>query len=232
LKVLETAVVDICTLVATCHALKVSASASGGDSAMPQGLRRLLRRQLKSGTLAYLGKLARAKHEEPEDSLLARCRRAAEEEMADALSHQAWLSRIMRGQRGALQGLAAARQDLWRLTHLAAQLRAGALALDPFERPGDEERAKRVLRRLRRRLRKALVTYADTLLGVPAATGRQITRARRRALAEIGTQGPLEVRRLTRLTHGQDAASTALWSVLLKSLGELALDWSAERPPA
>jgi hypothetical protein len=152
--------------------------------------------------------------------------------MADALSHQAWLSRIMRGQRGALQGLAAARQDLWRLTLLASQLRAGALALGPCERPGDAERARRLTRRLRRRLRRALVTYADTLLGAPAASGRQIARARRCALAEIGTQGPLEVRRLTRWTDGQDAASTALWTVLLKSLGELALDWGTETPSA
>jgi len=227
---LETAVVDICMLVATCHAMK--AGAREEVAPIQDRLRRRLRRQLWRGTLAYLGKLARAKRDEADDRLLARCRRAAEHEMPDAIAHQDLLSRIMAGERGALEGMVAARQDLWRLSQLAARLRAAVLAMVQPGRRADADRLKHLARRLRRRLRRSLLSYADTLLGAPGTTGRQISLARRRALAEIGKQGMVEAGRLAQIEAGPHAGGTALSFGLQKALAELALDWADPKPRA
>lgn len=83
---LTTAVVDITTLVATCHAL--NAKPPGNDSALHQKLRSRLRRDLKRGTVAYIDTLARTKRGVVDEAFLHKCRIASEQEMPRALAHQ------------------------------------------------------------------------------------------------------------------------------------------------
>jgi hypothetical protein len=93
-----------------------------------------------------------------DDTLLRKCRVAAEQQMADALTRQASLGHIMARQAGALDGLAASRQDLWRLARVAIYLSSGMAALRKSGALVHTEPADALAARLRRRLRRALTT--------------------------------------------------------------------------
>ena len=56
---LATAVVDITTMMATCHALK--SNPAEGDVVRQRKLRSRLRRDIKRGTVAYIDALARTR---------------------------------------------------------------------------------------------------------------------------------------------------------------------------
>lgn len=114
---LRPTVVDLTTMVATCHALK--SSPAEGELVLPRKLRSRLRRDFKRGTVAYIDALARTRRGMVDEGLLCRCRVAAERQMPQALAHQESLGHIMANEAGSLDGLAAARQDLWRLAHMA-----------------------------------------------------------------------------------------------------------------
>ena len=126
---LRTAVVDITTLVATCHALK--SLPSEGETVLQRKPRNRLRRDLKRGAVAYIDALARTRRGALDDALLCRCRVAAEKQMPHALAQQDLLVRIMVSEAGSLDGLAAARQDLWRLAHMAIYLSSGMATFPP-----------------------------------------------------------------------------------------------------
>jgi hypothetical protein len=85
-------------------------------------LRSRLRRDIKRGTVAYIDALARTRRGAVDAALLVKCRVTAELRMPHALLHQEVLSRIMASEAGSLDGLVAARQDLWRLAHVAIYL--------------------------------------------------------------------------------------------------------------
>jgi hypothetical protein len=110
---LRTAAVEITTLLAACHAMKASPVVD--DTVPPRKLRSRLRREIKRGTVAYIDALARTKHDAVNASLLVKCRVAAERQMTNALAQQELLARIIASEDRSLDGLAAARQDLWRL---------------------------------------------------------------------------------------------------------------------
>lgn len=64
-----------------------------------------------------------------DDRLLCKCRIATEQQMPHALAHQESLGTSWASEAGSLDGLAAARQDLWRLAHMAIYLSGGMATL-------------------------------------------------------------------------------------------------------
>ena len=222
---LRTAVVDITTLVATCRALK--SVPSDGDPGMHRKLRIRVQREIKRGTVAYIDTLARTKLGVVDHALLAACRVSAELQMSHALSNQQMLGRVMGSEAGSLDGLAAARQDLWRLAHLSIYLRIGTATLAECVDAVEYRSARSLAGRLRRRLRRALVAYARTSLRTKEQTGQLIATAREAALAEIGKRGASEAERLSAIESSADPARTVIGSGVTKPLFDLAVDWAA-----
>lgn len=220
---LRTAVVDITTLVATCHA--VMSGSVEGDSALQRKLRHRLRREIKRGTVAYIDALARTKSGVVDDAQLAACRVAAEQQMARSIQHQSLLSRVMATQAGSLDGLAAARQDLWRLAHMTIFLRVGMAALRQSGASVDVKSAGAVAGRLRRRFRKALIAYARATLRTKKPKGRLIAAAREAAMAEIGKRGAAEAERLAKIEADGGPARSLIGLGVTKPLLDLSLDW-------
>jgi hypothetical protein len=124
---LRTAVVDITTLVAASRAL--NSSPIEGEEVLQRKLRNRLRREIKRGTVAYIDALARTRRGAVDDALVAKCRVVAEQQMPHALAHQEMLGEIMANRAGSLDGLAAMRQDLWRLALVAIHLSTGMATL-------------------------------------------------------------------------------------------------------
>jgi hypothetical protein len=116
----------------------------------------------------------------------------------------------MTSEAGSLDGMAAARQDLWRLAHVSIHLNAGMAALRGSAIPVDAKSAEALAARLRRRFRKALIAYARTALRTRAPKGRLVVKARESALAEIGPHGAAEAERLADLEAGGAGVSTIL----------------------
>jgi hypothetical protein len=220
---LRTAVVDITTLVATCHALK--SVPVDGDLGMHRKLRNRVQREIKRGTVAYIDALARTKLGVVDRALLVACRVAAERQMPRAISKQELLGRIMGSEAGSLDGLAAARQDLWRLAHMAIYLRIGIATLTESGDSVDCKAVRSLAARLRRRIRKALVAYARVSLSTKERKGQSIAAAREAALAEIGKRGAAEAERLSAIESGGDPAHTVIGSGVTKPLFDLAVDW-------
>ncbi|MBK6472103.1 MAG: hypothetical protein IPF94_15765 [Betaproteobacteria bacterium] len=220
---LRTAVVDITTLVATCHALRSSSGAA--DLAMERKQRNRLRREIKRGTVAYINVLARSKRGAVDDSLLVECRLAAELQMPHAIAHQKLLGHVLAHQAGSLDGLAAARQDLWRLAHIVGHLRTGMESLQEARALVEAKSADALSGRLRRRLRKALIAYARGVLRTKTPGGRLIVMARAVALDEIGPRGAAEAERLADIEAGADSARRVIARGVTKPLLDLSLDW-------
>ena len=220
---LQTAVVDIVMLVTTCHALK--SSPLDAEEVLQPKLRKQVRRDIKRGTISYIETLSRSRRGTVDAALLVKCRVAAEQQMPRALEHQEFLGRIMAHEPGALDGLAAARQDLWRLAHVAVHLSAGMAAIGASAALTDTKAADSLATRLRRRVRKALVAYARALLRTKASRRRPIYKARDAALAEMGPRGVAEAERLADIEVGVDPSITLIRQGVMKPLHDLALDW-------
>ncbi|EHR69833.1 hypothetical protein BurJ1DRAFT_0958 [Burkholderiales bacterium JOSHI_001] len=226
---LHTAVVDITTLLATCRACR--SVAADVEPVLQRRLRQHLRAEIKRATLAYIDTLARSRRGAVDDALLGRCRLAAERQMADALAQQPLLSRIMASEAGALDGLAAARQDLWRLANVATHLASGMAAWRAGHAGADLRRAETPAARLRRRLRKALIAYARAALRSRPGPGRLIAKARLAALADIGTRGWAAAETLAELEASATGATAALRQGVAKPLRDLRLDWQGVGHP-
>lgn len=220
---LRTAVVDITTLLTTCHAL--NSSPAEGALVLQRKQRNRLRRDIKRGTVAYIDALARTRRGAVDDALLCRCRVAAEHQMPHALAHQELLGRIMANESGSLDGLAAARQDLWRVANVAIYLSAGTATLRRLSAMIDARSVDGLTRRLRRRVRKALIAYARAALRNKAPKGRLVAKARDAALAEIGPRGTAEAERLAEVEAAADPALSFIRQGVTKPLLDLALDW-------
>jgi hypothetical protein len=227
---LRTAVVDITTLVATCHALKVPPSE--GETILQRKSRNRLRREFKRGTVAYIDALARTRRGVVDDALVCRCRVAAEQHMPHALAHRELLARKMASETGSLDGLAAARQDLWRLAHVAIYLSSGMATLRGSSSMVDAKSADALAGRLRRRFRKALIAYARAALRTKAPKGRMVIKAREAALAKLGPRGAAEAEQLADLEAGADPALSVIRQGVTKPLLDLALDWQHHEPKA
>lgn len=220
--------VDITTLVAACHALK--SSPAEGEEVLQSKLRSRLRRDIKRGAVAYIDVLASTRRGAVDDALLRKCRVAAEQQMPHALAHQVMLGRIMAGEAGSLDGLAAARQDLWRLAHMTIHLSTGMATLRGSGTLVDADSADVLADRLRRQFRKALIAYARTTVRIKQRKGRQVGKARAAALAKIGPRGASEAERLADLEADADPAFTVLRLGVTKPLLDLALDWQRRAP--
>lgn len=230
MELLRTAVVDVTTLVATCHALK--SGPAEDEEELQSKLRSRLRRDIKRGTVAYIDTLARTRRGVVDDVLLAKCRVAAERQMPRAIAHQETLGRIMNSEAGSLDGMAVARQDLWRLAHVAIHLATGAKILRGSVSLVDAKAADDLAARLRRRFRKALVAYARTALRTKVPKGSLVVQARGAVLAEVGPRGAAEAERLADLEAGAPGSSTVLRDGVTKPLLDLALDWRRAEPEA
>ena len=103
-----------------------------------------------------------------DDALLAWCRVAAEQQMPRPLAQRSPLGRIMMSEAGSLAGMAAARQDFWRLAHVAIFLGSGMATLRESSALVDAKLADALEWRLRRRLRRALIAYARAALRTKA----------------------------------------------------------------
>jgi len=227
---LRTAVVDVTTLVATCHALKSGPAELGEE--LQRKLRSRLRRDIKRGAVAYIDTLARTRRGVVDDVLLAKCRVAAERQMPRALAHQGLLGRIMTSEAGSLDGMVATRQDLWRLAHVAIHLSTGMATLRGSAALIDAKAADDLAKRLRRRFRRALIAYARTALRSKAPKRSLVVQARGAALAEVGPRGAAEAERLADLEASAAGASAVLRDGVTKPLLDLALDWRPIEPAA
>lgn len=229
---LSTAMVDVTTLVATCHALKSGPAEDAAGEGLQRKLRSRLRRDIRRGTVAYIDTLARTRLGVVDAVLLVKCRVAAGRQMPRAIAHQGLLCRIMTREAGSLDGMAAARQDLWRLAHVAVHLGTAMATLRGAGAIDDAKPADALAARLRRRVRKAMVAYARTALRTKARKGRLVLKAREAALAEIGPRGAAEAERLADLKAGGVGASTVLRDGVAKPLLDLGLDWQRAEPEA
>jgi len=218
---LRTAVVDITTLVATSRALRTKRL--DGDLAERRKLHDRLRGDLRRGTAAYIDTLARSKRGLVDHDLLSECRVAAEKQMQRATRYREALSRLMLNEPGVLADVAAARQDLWRLSHMAIQLRLGMAAMNDAGGREELEAARKPAARLRRRFRHALVAYARA--SHHEAKDRVIAAARAAALAEIGKRGLAEADHLCQIELRGDPAHAAIRIGVSKPLNDLVLDW-------
>lgn len=220
---LRTAVVDITTLVAACHALM--STPLEGEMRVHRKLRSRLRRDIRRATIAYTDTLARSKRGLGDSALRSACRVAAEQEMELAIGHRALLGRTMLTAPGSLDSLAAARQDLWRLAHMTIHLRNGMATLRESGGVVDVKRADALAGRLRRQLRKAVIAYARTALRTKNSKGPPIVAAREAALVQVGKRGAAEAERLSDIESGGGPTHALLRQGVTKPLFDLALDW-------
>lgn len=228
LDLLHTAVIDITTLLAAGRALL--ARPVSDAPARRRKLRNRLQRDIRRGTVAYIDALARSKRGVPDAALLCACRVAAEQQMAHGLRHQGWLRRVLQREPGSLDGLAAMRQDLWQLAHIAIHLRSGMAALRQSGVAVDMQAARSLAARLRRRLRKGLVAYARACLSTEPSAGPPLGAAREAALAEIGRRGAALAERLTAIEAAGDPPQAVLQLGVARPLSDLALDWHHRGP--
>jgi hypothetical protein len=220
---LRTAVVDITTLAATCRALE--SGPPEGELHERRKLRGRLQSELRRGSVAYINTLARSKRGEADEDLLALCRVAAERQMPRALRHQDDLKQLMATGLGALEGLAVARQDLWRLAHMLVQLRKGLVVMHAVGANVDDDVGKKAGRGLRRRLRRALIAYARAGQRDKEDPDRTLAAARKAALAWIGKRCAEEADHLGRLEAQGGADRSAIRLGVVKPLNDLVADW-------
>jgi hypothetical protein len=220
---LYTAVVDITTLTATCRAL--ASRPVAGELRVRHKLRDKLCKELRRGVDAYIDTLARSKRAGLNSRHLASCRAAAEAHMTRALRHERELSQLMNTAPGSMLGVAAARQDLWRLAHLAIHLRQGVAALRASAGNVVEQDAKKAGSRLRRRLTRALIAYARACQRDSATEDHMIVVARKAALRAIGTRGSSEADGLGRIEATVGATHTVIRLGVVDPLADLVLDW-------
>jgi len=220
---LRTAVIDIATLVATSRAVRTSRLE--GELAEHGKLRSRLRDDLRRGTTAYIDTLARSKRGEMDGQLLDACRCAAEQQMPRAMQYREELNRLMSSQPGVLEGVAAARQDLWRLAHMSVHLRLGLMVMRDAGDRAEFETAKKLTNRLRRRIRRALIAYARVSLREKEGEELILTAARKAAMKQIEPHAESEARRLGEIEARGRPNSAVISKGVGKPLRDLVLDW-------
>jgi hypothetical protein len=221
--VLVTAVVDITTLTATYRALTHGTLA--GKLGLRHNLRDKLRAELKRGVAAYIDALARSKHGVVDDGRLAAYRLAAERQMPRALDHQAALSRLMKTASGSLFGVAAARQDLWRLAQMAIHLRKGMAAMRAAPGEVDRQSIKKSGSLLRRKFTLGMIAYARASQRVSDSEGHMIVVARSAALHAMGKRAAQEAACLGQLEADTGATQAIIRIGVVKRMADLVLDW-------
>ena len=220
---LRTAVVDITTLTATYRALTHGPLA--GTLGLRHRLRDKLRAELKQGVEAYIDALARSKHGIVDARRLAAVRVTSEREMPRALRHQADLGRLMKTAPGSLFGVAAARQDLWRLAHMAIHLRQGVVAMQAARGDLAPKSIKKAGTLLRRRFTRGLIAYARASQRICDSHSHMMVDARKAALLAIGKRAVAQAANLGQLEADGGTAHALIRSGVVKPLADLVLDW-------
>lgn len=220
---LRTAVVDITTLTATYRALTHGLLV--GNLGRRHRLRDKLRAELKRGVVAYIDALARSKHGVVDAGRLASYRLAAEYEMPRALAQQGELCHLMKTAPGSLFGVAAARQDLWRLAHMALQVRQGVAALQAARGERDRKSIKKSGALLRRKFVRGLIAYARASQRICDGDGHMIIVARKAALLAIGKRATADAQSLGQLEADVGVTHTLIRTGVVKPLADLVLDW-------
>jgi len=220
---LRTAVVDIATLVATSRALRTSRLE--GELAEHGKLRGRLKDDLRRGTATYIDTLARSKRGEMDGQLLDACRSAAEQQMPRATRYREELNRLMSSQPGVLDGMAAARQDLWRLAHMSVHLRLGLLAMREADDPVEFDAAKKLANRLRRRIRRALIAYARVSHREKEGEKPVLAAARKAALKQIEPLAESEAQRLGEMEALARSSPAVIRKGVERPLRDLVMDW-------
>jgi hypothetical protein len=220
---LRTAVVDITTLTATYRALTHGPLA--GTLGLRHRLRDKLRAELKRGVEAYIDALARSRHGVVDAGRLAAVRVAAEREMPRALRHQADLRQVMKTAPGSLFGVAAARQDLWRLAHMAIHLRQGVTSMQAARGDLDRKSIKKAGALLRRRLTRGLIAYARASQRVSDNDSHMMVVARKAALLATGKRAVAQAANLGQLEADGGTTHALIRSGVVKPLADLVLDW-------
>lgn len=225
---LQTAIVDLTQLIATCHALRrPSPSEHAGEGDFRDRERRRLRAEFRRATTAYLKTLARREDGVFDDEALAACRVAAEEQMPRALAKARDLAALMNGETGSLGKLSAVRNDLWRLSHISIRLRQGVTALRHGNAGLDVQAADKAARRLQRHVRQALLSYALANLR-SKKTSRGVAEARVAALARVDTRCLEDAESLTALESRIEGAQPLIGHGVYRALQDLGLDWPGE----
>ena len=145
--------------------------------------------------------------------------------MPRALRHQADLGRLMKTAPGSLFGVAAARQDLWRLAHMAIHLRQGAAAIQAARGDLDRQSIKKAGTLLRRRFTRGLIAYARASQRISDSDSHMMVDARKAALLAIGKRATAAAANLGQLEADGDATHTLIRSGVVKPLADLVLDW-------
>ncbi|MBV9892295.1 MAG: hypothetical protein JO090_15580, partial [Rhizobacter sp.] len=182
---LEIAVVDITRLIASCRALGGLDLDSVGRKAFAR--RRQVRAELRLAAGAYLKTLARAPDGVVDEAELLKCRLSAEERMPAAIAWASELANVMDQSAGSLSGMAAARNDLWRLSRVAIHLREGASSLRHLTSKADQQSARKIAKQLQRMFRRALLAYAKAAMKGRVDSRTWVRRAREAATARLSS---------------------------------------------
>jgi hypothetical protein len=222
---LETAVVDVSRLIASSRAVRsVDISSIRGKARTHQ---RRLRAELESATTAYLKALSRAPEGVFDGAALRACRLAAEQSMPTAIASVDELLALMDQGAGSLDGWAASRHDLWRLSHIAIHLREGAARLRDLESKADDRDAKKAAKSLQKELRRALVAYAHAAMRIRGALQRSIRDARKAATERMSSRC-VDVADLLSWLEGElSPATTRIRDGVAQPLRDLLVDWAA-----
>ena len=227
---IETAVVDLTMLIATCRVLRVHQK-DRERGARPEW-QRGLRGEIRRGTKSYLGTLAHSSPGDVDSEVLARCRVAAEREMKKALQAAPALCQLMNTESGALSGFTAVRHDLWRLSRIAMHLPRLADAWRHTPAKSHRRAAQAAIERLQRNLRRAWVGYARACMRSPARSEHVANDGRRGALSRLPERCFTDAERLLRWMGQDQAGATEIERCLVQPLRDIATDWNSSNTSA
>ena len=225
---LKSAALDVTLLVTTVRAL----GADDANEALDQRkARKRWAGELKRAVAGYLAALWRSDDAQFDVLALNRCRVAAEREMKHALRDRTRIKAILEQQPQGLAGYVTARNDLWRLAHVIVHLRAARLLLERhgFEAVASSRRSPG--RRLQRRLRRAMLDYARSLMrsagpGLATMAGRQSAVARLDARSFEGTD------KLLQATADFETARRLVEDGVVRPMRAIVEDWATSRRAA
>jgi hypothetical protein len=224
---LDSAVVDITRLIASCRALRrVKAGPAQGRA---KSHRRRMRAELRRAAGAYLRTLARSKDGVVDAAAVGKCRIAAESCMPAAIASAEELGALMNQRAGALDGLTPSQHDLWRLSHIAVHLREGAATLRDLASDADYQPARAVAKSLQKQFRRSLVAYADAVMRDGGGSRAAIRRAREAAIARLSTRCVDDADQLAWLEAELPRPSEFIEQGVAQPLRNLLLDWSVSR---
>lgn len=222
---LKAAALDVTLLVTTVRAL----GAGNADEAHDQRkARKRWAGELKRAVAGYLAALWRSDDAQFDVSALDRCRVAAEREMRHALRDRTRIKAMLEQQPQGLAGYVTARNDLWRLAHVIVHLRAVRLLLERhgFEAVASSRRGPG--RRLQRRLRRAMLDYARSLMR-SAGPGLATFAGRQAAIARLDARSVESADKLLQAAAGVESVRRLVEDGVVRPMRAIVEDWAITR---